>query len=406
MWIARRNWIVDPRVGIGLVLKIGEISIVMEKKSPLIEVYSQYPFTLDRADDVYVWDTTGKRYIDFYGGHAVCSVGHNRAEIVSAISEQAKTFMFYSNLARIPIREKAAAALLEFGNFNDHQVFFCNSGAEANENALKVAIKLTGRSKIVAYEGAFHGRTILAVGATDHSDWHEYLKGWIGPVTRIKTNDMLGLPSIDKDTAAVILEPIQSIGKCTVFEKEYLQALRAQCNKVGALLIFDEVQTGVGRTGVPFVSTGWGVEPDITSLAKGTAGGFPIGVSIMKRSVSSQIKAGDIAATFGGGPLAMAATIATIEVIKKNNLVANAKAIEDYVRKKFAQPFVNEIRGKGCLLGIVVNREAKQVQKDLFDLGIITGPNSHPNLVHLLPPLTIAEKHVDELCSALSKILS
>ncbi|MCC6221117.1 MAG: aspartate aminotransferase family protein [Deltaproteobacteria bacterium] len=373
--------------------------------SPLLEVYAQYPFELERGEGIYVYDTNGKRYLDFYGGHAVSLLGHSPRQVLDAIKTAGEKLMFYSNLARIPIREKAAAMLLDFADARRHQVFFCNSGGEANENALKVAIKNTGRSKIASFVGSFHGRTLLAIAATDKPAWHDYLRERIGEVVRLKPNNADDLKTIDDKTAAVILEPIQSIGGVTEFDRDFLKALRERCDQVGAYLIFDEVQTGMGRTGIPFVSRFSGVSPDMTTLAKGLAAGFPIGALIMAEHVSGKLKVGDLGATFGGGPMAMAAMMATIESIKEQDLVQNARKIGDYVREVFAIKEVAEVRGRGCLLGLKLHREAKPVQQDLFKQGIIVGLCSDPQIVHLLPPLTTEKEHVDALKAALLKVL-
>ncbi len=370
-------------------------------ESPLIEVYGQYPFEIDRALGVFVYGTDGKEYLDMYGGHCVCGVGHSRKEVTDAIAKQAEKFMFYSNLARVPIREQAAGRLVEFADNGLTKVFFCNSGGEANENAIKSSIKITGRKKVVGFWGGFHGRTLLAVGATDHPDWHEYLGPWIGPIGRIKPNDRSGFSEIDENTACVILEPIQSIGGVTAFDFDYLKELREVCTKKGAMLIFDEVQTGVGRTGVPFVSGHCGVKPDMMTLAKSIGNGFALGVVVMTREAASEIKKGDIAATFGGGPMAMAAMIATLECVQKDGLMKNVLEIEAHVRKKFVSPKVTEVRGRGCLLGLITPQPAKEIQSALFEKRIIVGLNSNPNLVHLLPPMTIQKAHIDQLCAAL-----
>lgn len=374
--------------------------------SALVATYShiQYPFQLVRGEGVYVWDTEGNKYIDFYGGHCVCAVGHSPREVVEAVAAQGHELMFYSNLAPLPVREKAAAKLIAFAANGQKKVFFCNSGAEANENALKIAIKASGRSKVIAFKGSFHGRTMLALGATDNEKWHKQYSGWLGEVERIIPNDRSGFSAIDERTAAVILEPIQSIGGVTVFEPEFLKELKSVCEEKGVKLIFDEVQTGVGRTGAPFVSGHWAVLPDMTTLAKGLAGGFPIGAVMMTEEVAAAIQPGDIAATFGGGPLAMAAMTATLACIEKQKLCEHAAEIEQYVRRKFEMPQVSEIRGKGCLLGLVLQKEAKPVQSALFKKGIITGLNSNPKLLHLLPPLTIEREHVDCLYEALRDI--
>lgn len=379
-------------------------------ESPLAEVYGQYPFELERGVDVYVFDTEGRRYIDFYGGHAVCGVGHSRKEIVDAVAEQGRKFMFYSNLARIPIREEVAGKLVRFADNNLQKVFFCNSGAEANENALKIAIKISGRSKIASYKGSFHGRTMLAIGATDRPDWHEYLHGWMGETVQLTPNVESQLELLDASVAAVILEPIQSIGGVVVFADEYLQALRERCDRFKIALIFDEVQTGMGRTGAPFVS-GNPVNPDMMTLAKSLGGGFPMGAVVMTKEVAQNLAVGDIAATFGGSPLAMAALSATLDCLVKDELLNNAQDVAAYAREIFSEPPFRGVRGKGCLLGIEINRPAKAVQQELFrqasatGQGIITGTCSDPNVVHLLPPLTIQRTHLDELKQALLRIL-
>lgn len=374
----------------------------------LLPVYSKiaYPISLVRGEGVYVTDTDGNTYIDFYGGHCVCCLGHSPTEVIDAITAQSRTLMFYSNLAPIPIRERAAKRLITYAANGMSKVFFCNSGAEANENALKIAVKATGRKKIVAYKGAFHGRTILAMNATDAPAWHETFDKWIGRVARITANDTEGLSAIDEETAAVILEPIQSIGGCTVFEKDYLLKVREACDKTGAMLIFDEVQTGMGRTGVPFVSGHCGVLPEMMTLAKGLAAGFPIGAVVMTQGTADKIEPGDIAATFGGGPMAMAAMEATIESLERYNLAEHCQKIEAYVREKFQIEQVKKIVGRGCLLGLILDRDAKPVREALFAQGIIAGLNSNPKLLHLLPPLTILERHVDELFEALLTVLA
>lgn len=378
---------------------------VLTPDSPLAEVYNQYPFEIDRAEGVYVYDTAGKQYIDFYGGHCVTPIGHGPAEVIDAVTAQARRCMFYSNLARIPIRVDGAAKLLAFNNSGHQRAFFCNSGAEANENALKIALKLTGRSTIAGFDGAFHGRTGIAMGGTDHADWHKIYEAWQGPTTRLTPNDLSGLQKLTTDVAAVILEPIQSIGKCTVFEFDFLKALRKRCDEVGALLIFDEVQTGMGRTGHPAVSNSCGTVPDMMTMAKGIASGFPMGAVLMTETVAAQLEKGDIAATFGGGPMAIAAMCATIDVIEKQGLVAHAAEMERYIRETMTLPAIKSVRGRGLLLGLKLDRPAKPIQQALFKEGIVTGTNADPEQVHLLPALTIQKEHVDALHAALERVL-
>lgn len=377
------------------------------KETALLSVYShiEYPFDVVKGDGVYVYDSSGKAYLDFYGGHCVCPIGHSPKVVADAISKQVKELLFYSNLAPIPLRREAADELLAFANNGFSKAFFCNSGAEANENALKISIKKTGRQKIACFKGSFHGRTALAMSATDHPKWHEIYKQWIGPFVQLIPNDISSLSLLDETIAALILEPIQSIGGVTVFQPEFLKILRKKCLELGIMLIFDEVQTGIGRTGTPFVSGYCGVLPDMMTLAKGLASGLPIGSVVMTQDVASSVTPGDIAATFGGGPVVMSAMKATLTEIQSKNLCVHAKQIENYVYKVFQIPQVKGIRGKGCLLGLVLETAAKPIQKALFEKGIIVGLNSNPNLVHLLPPLIIEESHVDQLKEALLEVM-
>ncbi|MCL4116804.1 UNVERIFIED_CONTAM: hypothetical protein GTU68_022220 [Idotea baltica] len=361
---------------------------------------------LSTAKGVYAYDTDGNKYLDFYGGHCVCPLGHSPESISNVIKEQADKFMFYSNLANIPIREEGAEKLIKFNNSGHHKVFFCNSGGEANENALKIAVKYTGRKKIAGFKNGFHGRTSMAMSATDNTAWHGIYHPWMGNHVQLEPNNIDDLFHITEEIAAVILEPIQSIGKCTVFEFEYLKELRKRCDQSGTLLIFDEVQTGMGRTGLPAVSGNCGVTPDLMTMAKGLASGFPIGAVTMIDEVASKLQKGDMGATFGGGPLAMAAMMETIHQIEKNNLIDQVIENEKYIREVFSNiPEIKEIKGKGLLLGLKLDQEAKTIQEKLFDKNIIVGLNSDPKQIHLLPPFTIEKKHIDQLAESLKELL-
>lgn len=375
--------------------------------SALVPVYSHiaYPFQLVRGEGLYVFDTEGRKYLDLYGGHCVSCLGHSPARVMDAINRQGRELMFYSNLAPMPVREEAAARLIDFASSAFTKVFFCNSGGEANENALKIAVKATGRKKVAAFAGGFHGRTMLALTATDNKKWHETYSAFVGKVVQLTPNDYTSLELIDNDCAAVILEPIQSIGGVTSFDFDFLKALKDACTAKGAKLIFDEVQTGVGRTGAPFVSGHCGVQPDMATLAKGLAGGFPIGAVLMTEEIAAGIVPGDLGATFGAGPLAMAGMCATLSEIKRNNLMANAKEVGDYAHERFDIPQIEKVNGRGLLLGLILKKEAKPVQYALFEKGIITGLNSNPKLLHLLPPLTLGKEHIDLLYDGLMQIL-
>ena len=378
---------------------------IAEEHAYVFQNYGRQPIVLERGEGTRAWDSAGKEYLDFVGGLAVNVLGHAHPVVAEAVAEQSRKLIHTSNLYYTEPQGRLAKRLVEWVGIPG-KCFFCNSGGEANENALKIAIKLTGRSKVIAFDGAFHGRTLLAAGATDHPEWRAYLRGWMGPVDRLAPNDPAGLRRIDAGTAAVILEPIQSIGGVTGFDYDFLQALREKCDEVGAFLIYDEVQTGMGRLGTPFVSTECGAPPDMTSLAKGIAAGFAMGAVIMTEAVGARLVKGDIAATFGGGPMAVAAMIATIDRIERDDLIASARAFERALRESFkSEPCVREIRGRGCLMGLVLDRPAAPIFRALFAEGIIAGLNSDANLLHLLPPLTAGAAEVETLRSALRKVV-
>lgn len=374
--------------------------------SALVKSYAQLPKALSHGEGEYVFDLAEKRYVDFYGGHAVSLLGHTPRLVIDAITAQAEKLFFYSNVASLEIRERAAQALIDFSNGIYSQVFFCNSGAEANENALKLAIQLTGRQKLVAFKGSFHGRTHLASSVTDNSKWHQHYPAWQGPVEFIPVNDLEALTRIDKEVAGVILEPIQSIAGVVEFDLQYLALLRERCSSVGAFLIFDEIQTGMGRTGVPMVSglkssTGTVIRPDMASLAKGVAAGFPVGALLLSEPVASAVKLGDLGSTFGGGPLACAAVLATVAEV--STLLEHVQAIEAAVRDEFSDLAV--VRGRGCLLGLKFEFQADWIMQRLFERGFIVGTSGDKSVLRLLPPLMIPIKHVQPLAQALSETI-
>ena len=372
--------------------------------SALLDTYAKFPITVERGDGAYIYNQDGVKYLDLYGGHAVSVLGHSPKNLAQAIAKQAEKLLFYSNVVDLEIREQAAQALIDFYGSPTAKVFFCNSGAEANENALKLALQLTGRSKFIAFKGSFHGRTFLASRVTDHPEWHTQTGAWTGPVEFIAVNDFSSLEKIDASTAAVILEPIQSMAGVVEFSSEYLKALREKTLNVGSLLIFDEVQTGMGRTGIPFISGANGIWPDFTTLAKGIAGGVPLGALIASGEISAKIKIGDLGSTFGAGPLAMAALLETASTIVKEDLSAKARAFELSIKKLLSAPLVQEVLGHGCLLGIRLACPAKEIQKALLEKKIITGTSANPQVLRLMPPLIATESHAKEFASALASI--
>lgn len=370
----------------------------MTIRSPIAKTYATLPFAITSGSGMYVFSSTGRKYLDLYGGHAVAILGHSPKEIAQAIAEQAQTLLFYSNVAPMPLRDQAADRLLAFAGGYFSSVFFCNSGGEANENALKIAITKTGRERIIALKGGWHGRTLLAASATDDPVWSASLGGWIGPVTHIAPGDEADLHKVDDTCAAVIVEPIQSMAGVVEIAPDYLIALRKRCDEVGALLIYDEVQTGMGRLGVPFAAGFLDVVPDMLTSAKGIAAGIPCGAVLLSEGITEKITVGDLGSTFGGGPIAMAALLATIEVIERDALMEKAQTFGEYAKGALS----NMVKGRGALLGVVVDDECKRVQKLLIEKGIIVGVSSDPSVIRLLPPLIAEPSHVDAVKEALA----
>lgn len=367
----------------------------------LVNAYAQFPFTIESGRGARVRDTNGREYWDLYGGHAVAILGHCHPSIAEAIRIQAETLLFYSNAAPLENRTRAAERLCAFAGGGLDRVFFCNSGAEANENALKLAMQLTGRRKIAALAGGFHGRTLLALSATDNAALREPIADVLCPTAFLQPNDVASLTMIDEQTAALIVEPIQSMAGVVELTPEFLRAIRARCAEVGALLIYDEVQTGMGRTGRPFVTGEHDVFPDMATSAKGLANGVPIGALLMSAAVGERLRLGDLGSTFGGGPVASAALLATIEAIEREGLLNKAVVFEAHARRVLVSGPVKAVRGRGCLLGLEVRGNAKGLQARLLARGFIVGTSRDPGVLRLLPPLNTPLEALDELATAL-----
>ena len=367
--------------------------------------YAPYPFPILRGVGDQVFDDQDTAYWDFYGGHCVCSTGHCHPKVVAAITEQAQSLMFYSTAAYLPIRTRAAEALVAFASSDQPSglasVFFCNSGAEANENALKLAARLTGRTRFAAFQGGWHGRTTLALSVTDDPKIQVGLETFLAPCDRLPINDLDALARYDfSQVAAVILEPIQSMSGIRPATPAFLQALRRRTREAGTLLIFDEVQTGVGRTGHPYVAGQHGVQPDLVTSAKGIASGVPMGALLLSGGVAAQVKSGDLGSTFGGGPLASAALLATLEVIREEGLMAKALEREAQIRQGLRGTCVTEVTGAGLLLGLKVPGGAAKLKQYLQRQHILVGGSSHPEMLRLMPPLTLSPAAVTALVDA------
>lgn len=369
----------------------------------LFDVYPINDINIVKAKGSYVWDDKGTQYLDMYGGHAVISIGHTNPHWVRRIEEQLNAIAFYSNSVQIPIQKQLAEKLGKLSGKEDYQLFLVNSGAEANENALKLASFYTGRKKIVAFSKAFHGRTSLAVAATDN-------KNIVAPVN--ETNNIEFLPFNDEEAlknyfqshgnnvAAVIVESIQGVGGINVATGSFLQLARTLCDQYKAVLIADEIQCGYGRSGKFFCIDRAGINADIYTMAKGMGNGFPIGGILIAPHI--QPKHGMLGTTFGGNHLACAAALAVVEVMEKENLVTKAEEVGNYLISELKKiDAVRNVRGAGLMIGFDVPEEIKTLRKHLlFQHQVFTG-ESKPNVIRLLPALSISRKEVDEFLSAL-----
>ena len=358
------------------------------------------PFFAGRGDEM--TDVDGRSYLDFYGGHCVCVTGHVHPAVVDALQRQARDLLFYSTAARLPVREAAAEALVAYAPAGLASAFFCNSGAEANENALKVARLVTGRRRFVAFEGSFHGRTLLALSVTDSPKLKKGFEDLLAPVDFLPFGEQAALDRIDlSDVAAVIVEPIQSMAGVRTADPAWFARLRARTAECGSLLVFDEIQTGLGRLGKPFAADLYGVAPDLMTLAKGLASGVPMAALLMSEAVVSRLSMGDLGSTFGGGPLACAALLATLDVIQHERLAGRAAAMSRRIRDGLAGTVVTAVHGEGLLLGLRVPGRAADLKRFLLDRRILVGGSNDPDVLRLMPPLTVRESSVDALVAAI-----
>jgi len=367
----------------------------------LFNVYPLVDITPVRALGAKLWDDKGQEYLDFYGGHAVISIGHSHPHYVQRLTEQLQHIGFYSNSVQIPIQTQLAHKLGQVSGYDDYALFLCNSGAEANENALKLASFHTGKKRVIAFKGAFHGRTSGAVAATDNPKI-------VAPFNADHAISFVeyDLATVEKvlqggDVCSVIIEPIQGVGGIVMPSDEFLQSLAVLCKQYGALLIADEVQSGYGRSGKFFAHQHTTIRPDIISVAKGMGNGFPIGAIL----ISPELKAsyGLLGTTFGGNHLACAAALAVLEVIEEEQLVQHAAAMGDYLRTELkAHAGAEEIRGRGLMVGLKYDFPIKDVRdKLLTDYHIFVGNASDPTVLRLLPPLNITRAEVDRFLQAL-----
>ena len=369
-----------------------------------IPTYSKWPITLIEGEGCRVRDSEGVEYLDFYGGHCVALLGHCHAGWVEAITRQASKLSFYSNVVSNDIRAVYQQRLVEFSPSHLTRVFLCNSGAEANETAIKVALKATGRTGLVTMKGGFHGRTAAALSVTTIGQYRDQFPSLVRDVEVAEFGDLDSLRShLGPDSAAVILEPIQSMnGVCTAYSG-YLADVVELCEQNGTLAIFDEVQTGVGRVGASFAAERFGARAHLVSTAKGLANGIPIGAVLASEEVALEMKLGELGTTFGGGPIACAAALAVLDAIEKEKLIDNALHLESVANQMLITGPVCSVRGYGLLLGLETSVPARQVTRYLFENQILAGTSADPNVVRLMPPLTIDEESFERLASVLER---
>lgn len=373
----------------------------------LLPVYQHFPVRPVRGRGSWLIDADGHEWLDAYGGHAVASTGHSHPHVAAAIARQAETLLFYSAAVPLEIREQLAGELVRRCQVAGGRVFFCNSGAEANENALHLARRATGRSGIVAVEGGWHGRTVATIACTDGARYEEWARGAGMPIARrVPFDDVAALErAVDETTAALIVEPVQGLAGARDCSPRFLHAARAVCDRHGAALVFDEIQCGVGRSGAFTAAQAYGVVPDALTLAKGLASGLPIGAVLAGAKLTARVKTGDLGSTFGGGPVVCAAALATLEVIDREGLIANARAQGDRLRHGALALGVPKVSGRGLLLGLHLDRPATTVQLSLFQRRILTGTASDPTVLRLMPPLTFSTSECGLVLGALAEAL-
>lgn len=376
-----------------------------------LATYKKMSVAAARGRGAWIETSEGVRYLDLYGGHAVCATGHCHPRVVEALRRQCEELLFYSNLVYSEVRARAAEKLVGCAPAPLVKAFFCNSGTEANENAMRMTRLRTGRERVITFTGSFHGRTADAISATFLGKYRALGRPNVPGHLCAEFGSIESVAALaDGRVAAVMLEPIQSMAGVREAEPEFFRRLRELCDERGMLLIFDEVQTGVGRTGEWLFAGSEAaakVVPDVVTLAKALGSGVPVGACLTTEDVAAAIKENDLGATFGGGMLAMAAVSATLEAIEADGMLENARLLEAYLRVRLKElPQVARLRGRGLLLGVEFREEiAAQVHQALLERRVITGPSSDARVLRLLPPLCLTREEADLFVEALGQSL-
>jgi acetylornithine/N-succinyldiaminopimelate aminotransferase len=372
----------------------------------LAPVFAQYPLDVVGGEGVWLTTADGRRVLDLYGGHAVAALGYGHPIWTRALSEQAERLSFQSNAVPIDVRVRAARRLIRFSGLDFNSVFFVNSGAEANENALKMAFTITRRAHVAAIEHSFHGRTAAAGAITwgAASKWYAFPRTPFD-VSFIPRRDHAAIARhVGEHTAAVVVEPVQGVGGAFDLGAPFLQALRSRCDEVGALLIFDEVQCGMGRVGEAFAATLYGVQPNMITTAKALGAGFPCAALLMSPPVSAALKLDALGTTFGGGPMACAVIEAVIEAIESGQLLERVRTLSALIRSRCLVGPVVSHQGAGLLVGLRTSRPAKEIHAALLERDILAGTSADPHVLRLLPPYVLEAAHVELLRDALLDI--
>jgi acetylornithine/N-succinyldiaminopimelate aminotransferase len=365
-----------------------------------LATYKKMPIVAERGEGVWLYTGDGQKYLDLYGGHAVAGTGHSHPHVVAAIVAQSEKLLFYSNLVYSEVRARAAEKLVSIAPESLSKVFFCNSGTEANENAMRMARFASGRENIITFSGGFHGRTADAISATFLGKYRELGKPNVPGHLQAEFGDIESVLRLaDETVAAIMLEPIQSMAGVRTASPQFFRELRKVCDEQGIALIYDEVQTGIGRIGEWFFAgseAGGGIVPDVITLAKALGSGIPVGACLVSEKIASRIKENDLGTTFGGGMMAMAAVTATLEAIENESMLENVREVEAYLRSRLVEiPQVAKVRGLGFLLGLEFADNAAPIHKSLLELKVITGTSSDPKVLRLLPALCLRTSEID-----------
>lgn len=389
---------------------IDPAEIIAREELYQLATYKKMPIAAARGEGVWIYAANGDRYLDLYGGHAVAGTGHCHRHVVRAIKDQTDKLLFYSNLVYSEARAQAAQKLISIAPPSFSKAFFCNSGTEANENAMRMARMTTNRENVITFSGGFHGRTADAISATFLGKYRELGKPNVPGHLQAEFGDIESVRGlVDESIAAIMLEPIQSMAGVRMADPSFYRALRELCDEHKIILIYDEVQTGIGRTGEWFFAGSQasdGIAPDIITVAKSLGSGVPVGACLVTDQIAAHIKENDLGTTFGGGMIAMAAVSATLEAIEMDQMLDNVVTVESYLRERLTgiEQVVN-VTGRGFLLGLQFAGPARLVHEALLEKKIITGTSSDPKVLRLLPPLCLGKNEVDLFVDVLTELV-